>query len=929
MTFPPAPEAPTIPQPRTADDDTARTVRFSAIAGRPEPEALPGRFNVGRLLRRCGGVSEVLLAWVPVERARYTGLGGSVLFTALMAIASMTMALTIAFNQRWYLLLPAALFWGVVVFNLDRWIAATPLPKRGLVRVLAFAPRFLIAFVFALVIAEPVLLIVFKSEVADQIVQLRAGEQADYRKKLDECNPRPPAEADESPKCKGATFTQLNEITPAADAQSRAKDDADAAARQLAKAQTAMDDAELRYTNECSGKNGSPHGNGPVCQALKVPYDNARADRDTRSSENKRKNEALTAAGAALEAAQQRMEKARTDKIDDLVRAHERGGDRGLLERIEALNSISLEHLALFVAIWAVRILLVTIDTIPALLKLTMGATKYDELAREEARLGAQKHRARAMVEEDAAQSWVDESEEHAEIGRAERRHERDRAADALLLEAARHRDAQAAQFRPVVDDDHVPFGRAQYLMVSRTEAAGPAKRRPPVVEPGRGGPPDDPAHPNAPAGAESFGRTLGPLPSISVVALGGPGSGKTTFLAQMYDQLRRPDPTRPYTLTLSDGGPRTHLENWADTIRGPGSEWPPTTTTEHLVQYQFTCRVEEHTVHQPILTVDYWDYSGEALLQNTELPGIDELRKQLSAKIIKADALLIIVDGEDLRRAGDGDAVAARRLERVLTKIEAYAEPVQCPAQIVVTKWDELANRPHPSGGVWDRARIIEALFALDPVRAIAVGRTFRAGSAYGVEGMRVIPLSVVGGAGSTQRLADAPTRVLAADPVNVDVPFAGLLPDRLDQIYAGKGSEALAKQLRAARGRLAWVLARGIARLGLLVARVLPLFGVANAITKIAEIDLSGWVPSYLVDKLDLAGQRSKEDVRLLRQAKLLRDSATAIDRVRYKVMAAFGERLARFDREFPPSGWPLDRGGLAVFNSPGDERDERFFV
>src|SRR5262249_51091713 len=66
----------------------------------PQPDPLPAGRSLGRFLRRFAGVDEELMAWVPQERVRYSGMGGAVLFTGVMAFLSMTVALSLAFSTR-------------------------------------------------------------------------------------------------------------------------------------------------------------------------------------------------------------------------------------------------------------------------------------------------------------------------------------------------------------------------------------------------------------------------------------------------------------------------------------------------------------------------------------------------------------------------------------------------------------------------------------------------------------------------------------------------------------------------------------------------------------------------------------------------------------------------------------------------------------
>ena len=199
-------------------------------------------------------MSETLLAWVPTDRPRYTGMGGFVLFTALMAIGSSTIALTIAFDRPWpYVVLPA-IFWGVLIFNLDRWIVASPLPEHGFRRVAVFLPRLLMSVIFAVVIAEPVLLIVFKTAVNEQLQKIRTDEASAYQRQLEECNPAP---TPNDPRCKDRILTQSTAVQTAQGTVAAAKAAADGSDKEMRTADADLQKATHEMTSECRGQDGS------------------------------------------------------------------------------------------------------------------------------------------------------------------------------------------------------------------------------------------------------------------------------------------------------------------------------------------------------------------------------------------------------------------------------------------------------------------------------------------------------------------------------------------------------------------------------------------------------------------------------------------------------------------------------------------------
>jgi hypothetical protein len=141
------------------------------------------------------------------------------------------------------------------------------------------------------------------------------------------------------------------------------------------------------------------------------------------------------------------------------------------------------------------------------------------------------------------------------------------------------------------------------------------------------------------------------------------------------------------------------------------------------------------------------------------------------------------------------------------------------------------------------------------------------------------------------------------------VDVPFAGILPDRLDQYFDGLDTAALEKRLRRARRGAA----TGMTRAGLRAASlalnvlklVLPVSGAAAVVMdRLAGLDPGAWVAPYVLDK----GARDRADRRdraLIRDARRLRDGAGRFEVAKFDVLAGFSRRLATFDSEYPESG------------------------
>lgn len=72
----------------------------------------------------CAGADRKVLRQCPTDYAKYAGIGGTILFTALMAMLSGGYALFSVFNNGYYAFF-FGIFWGLLIFNLDRFIVNT------------------------------------------------------------------------------------------------------------------------------------------------------------------------------------------------------------------------------------------------------------------------------------------------------------------------------------------------------------------------------------------------------------------------------------------------------------------------------------------------------------------------------------------------------------------------------------------------------------------------------------------------------------------------------------------------------------------------------------------------------------------------------------------------------------------------------------
>ncbi|RED45720.1 DUF4407 domain-containing protein [Seonamhaeicola aphaedonensis] len=114
----------------------------------------------------CSGAdTDILNQCSKGEQNKYAGIGATVFFTALMAFIAASYALFTVFDN----LLTAisfGLIWGLLIFNLDRYIVSTIKKTGNMVdEFIQATPRILLAIIIAVVIAKPLELKIFEKEI--------------------------------------------------------------------------------------------------------------------------------------------------------------------------------------------------------------------------------------------------------------------------------------------------------------------------------------------------------------------------------------------------------------------------------------------------------------------------------------------------------------------------------------------------------------------------------------------------------------------------------------------------------------------------------------------------------------------------------------------------------------------------------------------
>lgn len=343
----------------------------------------------------CSGVDRSILHQVPSDENKYVGIGGTIFFTGVLATLSAGYALYTIFDG-YIMAIIFGLVWGLMIFNLDRYIVSSMKSKGGFFGNFAIAlPRLAMAVLLALVISKPLELKIFEKEINAELIVM---EQETFKTQEDRVQARFAAGI--------ATGEREMETLQAEVLAKTAVRDA-AAAAALA---------------EADGSGGSGIRNmGPIYRAKQAAADQAQAELDALLPQLAERQ--VEVAGLRAEAA------AATAGL-------ERGAYGGIAARIDALDRLSTRSNAILLASIFITLLFVAIETAPIFTKLISPRSPYDHLLNEHEhvyemaakesiteRTNNVKNRLRQHTEVGIHQTTADIKAKKAEIDASLRRH--------------------------------------------------------------------------------------------------------------------------------------------------------------------------------------------------------------------------------------------------------------------------------------------------------------------------------------------------------------------------------------------------------------------------------------------------------------------------------------------------------------------------
>jgi hypothetical protein len=282
----------------------------------------------------------------PSDVNKYVGIGATVFFTGVLAFISSGYALYTVFESYWAAI-PFGIIWGLMIFNLDRYIVLSMKSNGSWWRDwLVALPRLALAVLLALVISKPLEMKIFEKEIQAELVTM---EQEVYKQQEDGLKAR--------------YNTQL------ADERARI----DALKAEILLKTTARDALVKQAVQEADGTGGSGKKNlGPIYLAKKAEADKAQAELEQTIALNQPLILEKTKAIQTLETT-----------VQTEVSGLQRSRYNGLAARMEALSRLSGKSLAILYASLFITLLFVAIETAPIMVKLISYRSPYDYLLHE------------------------------------------------------------------------------------------------------------------------------------------------------------------------------------------------------------------------------------------------------------------------------------------------------------------------------------------------------------------------------------------------------------------------------------------------------------------------------------------------------------------------------------------------------------------
>lgn len=310
---------------------------------------------LNEFLWTCEGVNKKILRQCPTEYAKHACSGGTILFTALMAMLSGGYAMFFVFHSVWAAV-AFGIFWGLLIFNLDRFIVNTMysdgLPTISWGEIRSGLPRIIMAIFLGIVISTPLEMKLFEDRINSQLVKDNIRRTNETRSNAEKGN---------------KTLIDRRNVL---------ENERIEISKRLAAA-----NKELKEEGEGSALSGKA-GHGPI-------YADKEANRNAIQKElvdwdNAHKTE--------LEDVKKQISENSKRTSEDIKKGNK---ENGFCVRYEAFANVKNDNPALEIVSIVIMFLFIIIETAPTFFKMMMTSGEYDH------KLRAEMHKARVRADKE------------------------------------------------------------------------------------------------------------------------------------------------------------------------------------------------------------------------------------------------------------------------------------------------------------------------------------------------------------------------------------------------------------------------------------------------------------------------------------------------------------------------------------------------
>lgn len=286
----------------------------------------------------CSGVDKKIIeSCSNGEQNKYAGIGATVFFTAVMAFIASSYALYTVFDNI-YASVFFGFIWGLLIFNLDRFIVST-IRKRDSFssEFIQATPRIALAIIIAIVISKPLEIKIFEKEINTVLLKEKNAMALNNKKEV-------------------ANYFKSD--------LDKNKAQIDSLKSEMVKKEKEVNTLYETYITEAEGTAGTKKlGKGPVFKEKIAKHDLAKSELDALRKSNLAKIAEAEKASKALQADLDKKVTETQPIIEDFD---------GLMARINALNKLP------WLPSFFIMLLFLAIETSPIIAKLLSPKGEYD-----------------------------------------------------------------------------------------------------------------------------------------------------------------------------------------------------------------------------------------------------------------------------------------------------------------------------------------------------------------------------------------------------------------------------------------------------------------------------------------------------------------------------------------------------------------------